>query len=398
MSTHPPLGFRLTVGIAGVLLAAFAALSTAQTPPTTNNVPAGSPAPIGATAESAPASTAPERRAAPQPDAAKLTVAPPIRGPVDIALVLPLDAPAYLRAAEAVRAGFLAAADGASRKIVYVVIGHDAEGVIPAFELARTSGAKVIVGPLVRDDVKVIAQVMLDLPFTIALNQLDEGTPSLPQIYMFSLAIENDARVLARRMRDDTAQNVTVVSDDSPLMKRFTSAFAAEWILAGGAAPAAMRFDPSAEALTSLKRELAKKPPDGALFGLDGASTAMAKPYLGTVRAYASGLLFERPAASTARDLDGLTVVEVPWLVTPDDPAFAGLPRRDFGSAALERFYALGFDAYRVAQAFDDGVPQRFEFDGATGHITLTEGRQFTREGRVAVFRGGKLSPRDGPR
>ena len=117
------------------------------------------------------------------------------------------------------------------------------------------------------------------------------------------------------------------------------------------------------------------------------------KPFIGGVRAYASGLVFERPSPAVARDLDGVRVVEIPWLLTPDTPQIALLPRRDFESAALARLYALGIDAYRVAAAFNNGPPSRFEIDGATGHITLVLGRQFAREGSLGVYRDGQLVP-----
>ena len=40
-----------------------------------------------------------------------------------------------------------------------------------------------------------------------------------------------------------------------------------------------------------LQRRAARRP---SLLAVDGASAALAKPYLGTVPAYASGLVFER--------------------------------------------------------------------------------------------------------
>ena len=57
----------------------------------------------------------------------------------------------------------------------YVVIPHGEDGVLEAFEAAQRAGAAVIVGPLVRDDVKIVAQMTIELPWTIALNQLDEA-------------------------------------------------------------------------------------------------------------------------------------------------------------------------------------------------------------------------------
>ncbi|MEJ7668794.1 MAG: penicillin-binding protein activator [Casimicrobiaceae bacterium] len=187
---------------------------------------------------------------------------------LDIALVLPLEAPAYALAADAVRSGFLAAADAAGARAQCVVIGHGEGGVTAAFETAR-SGAKVVVGPLVRDDLKVIADANLELPWTIALNHLEDGASLSPQIYTFALTVDSDARLLSRRMRDTGAENIVVITGETPFLQRFAGAFATEWLLAGGGAPNAFRFDASPPALASFKREIGKlsgkQRPDAAL-------------------------------------------------------------------------------------------------------------------------------------
>ena len=351
-------------------LAVAAAFSAAQTPGASDVAPASA-------------------------DVAPAQLVPPLSA-VDIAVVLPLNVPAYARAAEAVGAGFAAGAAG--ERTTYVIIPHAEDGVLGGFEAARRSGARVVVGPLVRDDLKVIAQANIDLPWTLALNQTEDASSSPVRLYTFSLAVESDARTLARRMRDDAVQSVAIVGSESPLMKRFTGAFATEWLLGGGNAPSSFRFDPAPEALTVLKRDLLKKAPDATLLAVDGRDAPLVKPFLGTVAAYASGLVYDQNSAATLRDLDGLAIVDIPWLVTPGAPEFARYPRRDSGSASLDRLYALGLDAFRIAQAMLDGPPDKFTLDGATGHVTLAEGRQFVREGRMAVYRAGQLVPLDGGR
>jgi len=312
-----------------------------------------------------------------------------------IALILPLDVPAYARAAEAVRAGFLAAADAAGMRAKCVILGHKEDGVLAAFEDARKRGVRVVVGPLLRDDLKTLAIADAEIPWTIALNQLDDPTTLPPAVYSFALTVESDARTVAHRMQADGVRAVDVIAGDPPVMKRMASAFAAEWVKTGGAPPAAYRFDPAPEALTQLRRNLARATPDALVLAIDGAEAPLVKSFTGPVTAYASGLVFERPDPATIRDLNDVRIVEVPWLATPDAPAFGVFARPDFGSAALQRLYALGIDAFRVAQAFGDDPPERFELDGATGHITLVEGRQFAREGLFAVYRDGTLVPLD---
>ena len=291
---------------------------------------------------------------------------------------VPLDAPAYARVAEAVRAGFVAAADGARPH--HVCRDPARRGWYSRHaEVARRSGATVIVGPLVRDDLRVVAQTYLELPWMLALNQSEEAVLGPPQLFTFSPTVESDARTIARRMHDDAAHNVAVVGAETPLMKRFASAFTTEWLLSAGNPPNAFRFDPTPEALTVLKRDLGKKAPDAALLAVDGADAPLVKPFLGTVAAYASALVFDRKSVATLRDLDGLAIVEIPWLVTPGAPEFAKFARRDFGSESLERLYALGIDAFRIAQALTDGPPVQFVLEGATGRVTLAEGRQRAR-------------------
>jgi outer membrane PBP1 activator LpoA protein len=341
---------------------------------------------------------------APPASAPSPTPAPRIAEQVDIALVLPIDWPAYARAADAVRSGFLAAAESSGSRLRVRVFAHGEDGVLPAFEEAQRAGARVIVGPLVRDDLKIVAAMAIELPYTIALNQFDEAAGPPPTLYTFALSIESDARLIAKRMRETApptpsgvAPNIVILSAETPLMRRFAAAFTTEWQDAGGSVPSVMRFDPSVDTMTAMRRELSRRPPAAVLLAMDGSSATLAKPYLGVVPAYASALTFERETIATARDLNGLIVTEIPWIVTPEAPQFAALPKQELPSAALTRLYALGLDAFRVAVAFKDGAPDRFSLEGATGQVAL-DGRNFRRESRFAVFRDGGLLPVEGAR
>jgi len=356
-----------------LLLMIAAALCGAQSPPTSD-----------ARAQAPPAAFGPPRPAAP---AARL----------DIALVLPLEAPAYARAADAVRAGFMAAAEAAGAANRCIVIGHGDDGVLPAFDAARDRGVRVIVGPLVRDDLKTLGIAGGDWPATIALNQLDDGSPLPPNTWSLALTVESDARTIARRAFDDGIKSIDVIEGDSPLTRRLANAFAADWTGLGGSAPSSYPMAGSRDALLDLRKSLTRAPPNAVLLAASGDQAALVKPFLPNLTAYASGLVFERPLAANARDLDDVRVVEIPWILTPDAPELAALPRREFSSAALTRLYALGLDAFRVAQAFVAGVPDRLSFDGAIGHLALDGQRQFEREGRMGVYRDGQLVPL-GPR
>ncbi|HVF63781.1 MAG TPA: penicillin-binding protein activator [Casimicrobiaceae bacterium] len=312
----------------------------------------------------------------------------------DIAIVLPLESPDYARAAEAVRDGFLAAAEASGNLRRVRVIGHGDDNVLGGFEGATATGARVVVGPLVRDDLRKVATSDRPLPLTLALNQLDDGVLLPREIYTLALAVESDARVLARRMRGDNVASAVVIGDDAPLMKRFANAFATEWLLTGSVAPQRLSFDASVDGLGALRRDLARTPADGALLALDGPSAALARSFVPRKPAYASSLVNAGLEGAALRDLEGVTFVDIPWVVTPDHPALARLPRRPRENLVLERLYALGLDAFEVARAFIDGVPARLQMMGATGRLTLVAG-QLVREGTLATFRQGFVVPHD---
>jgi outer membrane PBP1 activator LpoA protein len=366
-------------------------------PPPVVVVPEEVPADMGAPQDSVASPTAPEAMPPAVAEAVPENELPPPPTTDTIALVLPLQVPAYERAAAAVRDGFLDAADKAGASARCVVIPYGVDGVIPAFEAARAKGVAVAVGPLVRDDLKTLAISGARLPWTLALNQLDDGTRLPNAIFSFALTVESDGRMLAQLALASGLRSVDVIEGDSPLMKRFAGAFASTWTQRGGRAPSAFRFDASSESLTMLRRTLSQSAPDAVLLAVDGNRAALVKPFIGNIRALASGLVFERPLPAVARDLDGVQLIEIPWLLTPDAPQFGGLPRRDFDSASLARLYAFGLDAFRVAAAFRAGPPERFDMDGATGHVFLAPGRQFMREGKLAVYRDGELVPETSP-
>jgi outer membrane PBP1 activator LpoA protein len=380
---HPPTACARLLALLLVLV--LPALSVAQTPPASE-----SPRAAGAVASGEARARAP----ALHPLTPTVPMPPPMPAPrvaIPLALVLPLDSPLYGRAADAVRAGFAAAAAAAATR--FNLVAHRDGDVVTAFAKATDEGARVIVGPLLRDDLKAIIAADGNLPWTIALNQLDDGSTLPPHVYTLALAVESEAVQLARRAREDGAQKLVIVTTGTPLQQRFAAAFTGEWVLRGGAAPVTFRFDPAPDMLSLLREETAKVAPDAVLLAVNARDAALAKPYLGQAPAYTSSQVNDHQPQETLRDLDDVRFVEVPWLADPALPIFAGIERPDYADTMFDRLYALGIDAFRVAQAFADGAPTRLQFDGATGHVVLDSSQQFIRQGTLLQFRDGEIVP-----
>jgi outer membrane PBP1 activator LpoA protein len=88
------------------------------------------------------------------------------------------------------------------------------------------------------------------------------------------------------------------------------------------------------------------------------------------------------------REMRGVRFVDMPWLLQPDHPAVAVYPqpKKPLGFD-LQRFYALGIDAYRITQQLlVDGEPLRQPLDGVTGRLTRVGPHLLMREAVPAVY------------
>ena len=80
----------------------------------------------------------------------------------------------------------------------------------------------------------------------------------------------------------------------------------------------------------------------------------------------------------------------MPWLLQPDHPAVMIYPRQDYRDPDLDRFYALGIDAFRVTQEMLSGKPVT-TLDGVIGRLTLRRRPPVPRALTAAQFSDGKL-------
>jgi outer membrane PBP1 activator LpoA protein len=308
-----------------------------------------------------------------------------------IALVLPLESPTYGRAASAVKAGFVAAAARAGASARVQVISPATTVCCPLSPRRAQTGSARQIGPLTRDDLKIVLAMSPLRPRMLALNQSDEGAPLPGGVYALTLAVEQDAALLMRVARGDGVKAIAVVGSDAPFQRRFSQSFVAAWRREGGTAPREYRFDASPEQLGAVRRELAAQATDAIVLAVDASDAALAKSFL-RGRVYASSQITDGLPAQMLYDLENVRYVEVPWLAEPDNPAFGGVPRADYDDPVLERLYALGIDAFALAQMLAETTPpDRIELDGATGHLSLLPSRAFAREGRVMTIHDGHV-------
>jgi outer membrane PBP1 activator LpoA protein len=307
--------------------------------------------------------------------------------------VLPIESPAFARAAQAVKEGFLAAAEVAHEKPTVLSFTHGDNGVVAAYEQAAGSGASVVVGPLVRDDVKQLLATRSRFPLTLALNQPEDGETLPRNFYTYALAIESEARQLAQMMRQDGLQRAAIIADTGALQRRLQAAFTQEWERRGGSVTGIYPYYSEPSAIRGTRAEIDKSDADCLLLALDNEQARQVRGYLSRRPAYASSLVYDGAQSMGYVELNNVRLVEMPWLAQPDHAAVMAYPRANLGDVALERLYALGIDAFRIAHQLSLGdAPGSVTLDGVTGRIFAAGGQRYGREGVVLVIRDGQMT------
>lgn len=313
----------------------------------------------------------------------------PILNPdAHIALLLPLEDKNFSTAAQGVRDGFMAAAmlnpDGLPVR-VYSKFDENLD-VLKAYRQAVANGAQLVVGPLTRNGVSLLAaEKNIPVP-TLALNLVDADPAA--NLYFFGMASEAEARTVAELAAQQQVHKAVVIATASLLSQRMAFAFEEAWNKLGLRIVREIDFKDSSAALANLGNV-----PDTMVFiATDAQSARQIRPYLpNKFPVYATSQIFKgNDDTLTNYDLNGIRFVDMPWLLQPDHPsvmAYAHAPA--VWSADQERLYALGVDAYRLAQRLlAHEVSGDFVLNGVTGQIRLRE-QMFLRTAMPGIFSQG---------
>ena len=328
------------------------------------------------------------------PIAEPVSIVEPVK-PSRIALFLPLKSATFGRAADAIREGFLAASQvpGAEPTLPIEIYdsGVDSKNLLVIYNRILSENAKIVIGPMTRSEVTTIARSGMVTTPTLALNLPEGDGQSLPALfYSLNLSQEAEARQLANIAFARGLRRAAVVSGPAALSKRMHAAFAAEFLQLGGTTTLEYVYRAEAKSLTEFRTALKAQQVDVVFIATDATIARKIRPYIrATLPTYATSQVFRsKNDAALNLDLKGLHFVDMPWLITPDHAAVMVYPQpKKSLTAELQRFYALGIDAYRLAQRLiQSDIPPLESIDGVSGRISLTSGHWFARELLQATF------------
>lgn len=346
---------------------------------------------------------------------------------VRIALLLPLQSETLRAAAEAVRAGFQAAQEREPDGIAVSIVetGDAAHDVLAAYKSASMQN-DIVVGPLSRTDVTAVADSGAVERPTIALTPPDRpaAADAMPQqlprqMLVIGLSVEEEARQLADWAgRDHPGAKAILLFTKSVWQRRAARAFEMQWQQQGREAElielTANDGFLNGRALLQLKKQMESGKPAVLFLALDARQARQVRAVMGSEAGVYYGTSqinpyvltdrhIERSADEQIIDMDGTRLLDIPWQLQADHPAVMVYPRPvvdadQARSADMERLYALGIDAYRVAReiAFQH---TNFELDGVTGKLKVRFDNghaYFERTAQQAVYRDGSVVPAGG--
>lgn len=317
-----------------------------------------------------------------------------------IALLLPVDSSTFRRHAEALRDGFVAASqvpDPSSMMVRVYPVGEDPKQALASYRQAINTGARLVVGPLVRGQVNAVAAGEIGVP-TLLLNAPEGPASSRPNLFVISLQIEAEARQVAQLAYREGRRSVYTVSASGQVLQRVHQAFVDAFVKLGGRHAGEFRFAGSPADLDRLREAAPAQGADMVFLALDARQAQGVREAVTALPVYASSQTYSADPALAAA-LSGVRLLDMPWLLQHEHPAVMIYPRPNFGDADLDRLYALGIDAWRIGQAI---LARHTEItlDGVTGNLALGRDRHFTRElvtrraaGAASAVPAGPVSP-----
>ena len=360
--------------------------------------------------------------------------------PPRIAVLLPLAAyPSY---SDAVRDGLFAAyyqvGGSTPPAITLYDSGITAASAQAAYQKAVGDGANMVIGPLTKDPVAALAaQSSLPVP-VLALNYLDNDRGGPSGFYQFGLLPEGEAAQVAERaVAEGRTHGVALVANND-VGSRMFNAFAARFSQLGGVLLGMQAYPPNT-------RPDDVDPILSQLFGLD-ASEEREQKLASTIglhmefdprrrqdiqfvflaanssedaRTVQPQIAYNRgedlPVYSTSRvyvlddsvdntTLNGISFDDMPW--TLEESGSVADMRRALARywpnnfAGNSRFYALGFDAYRLVPLLYNTHTISTPVQGVTGFLSMDPNGRVHRRLDWADFDDGSvelLAPVDLP-
>ncbi len=345
-----------------------------------------------------------------------------------VAILLPMSGE-LAPAGKAVLHGFLAAyykdraAGGAATELVVIDLNQYASA-SSAYEEAVRQEVRIVVGPLSKEALADLA-TRLERPVPIlALNRIDQVLPaSGSALVQLSLSPEDEAVGLAELAFGAGARRALVITPAGDWGSKMEAALRERWTTLGGTVASSASYSTYEDHSSSIKSALAlnaseqrasdlrtlldtdieftprrRQDPDVVfLLSRSGAEARSIKPllgfhYAGNLPVYALPSIYGGLPDERNQDLNGIHLVETPWLLDASTDLRATLAAGGADNSDYTQLNALGADAFLLQSNFirlQSGADALFRAN--TGLLRMDPNLRIQRELSAATFDGGVL-------
>lgn len=347
--------------------------------------------------------------------------------PKRIALILPLKG-RLAEAGEAVSDGFFAAyyQQISNSNLPNVRKYDSSQDAAAAYQQAVNDGADLIIGPLDKEGINRISQLpLLKVPLLSLTYPDQQPAHELANFYQFGLAVEDEARQVARHGIQNGHTRALIVSTAAEVSERSAQAFISEWQKLGGTVIGKsifasqdkfsenfrnlMLLEESQGRATLLQQQLGTKfeftprrraDLDMIFMAVTPDQGRQIKPtlvfqYVNSIPVYATSSIYSGDAdAIKNEDLNGVLFNTLPWIFDNNNPEKQAIAQTTRSAAVYGRLHALGADAFHLYSRLPQlkQAPQ-MRIYGATGSLQLLPDGRIEREQMWARFNEGLAEP-----
>lgn len=289
----------------------------------------------------------------------------------------------------------------------------------------QQEGADLIVGPLLKPEVIKTIELKSGLP-VLALNEVD-NIPLATTVCFFSLSPKDETRNAAQHLRQQQKSNPLIIVPDNKFGQRMAQTFADEWQRSGGGTVLQQTFGSLDSLKSSINRGVGIRmtgtpvlPTDNAPLPLDTDSMPTTNGAIDSVYIIATSdeLTLIKPmidmAISTKKrppiyvssrsnqggmgpdfrmEMDGIQFSDIPLMTGANLPLMQKASSKFANDYSLMRLYAMGIDAWSLANNYNELTKGTLQFNGVSGSLRVEDNCTIYRQLPWMQFKQGKIEP-----
>ncbi|WP_099074122.1 penicillin-binding protein activator [Proteus alimentorum] len=310
-----------------------------------------------------------------------------------------------------------------SRQVI--VYDTNSQSIDVLLKKVQQDGANLIVGPLLKPEVMKTIELQSGLP-VLALNELD-SVPSATTVCFFSLSPEDETRNAAQHLRQQQKSNPLIIVPDNKFGQRMAQTFADEWQRTGGGTVLQQTFSSVESLKASINRGVGIRmtgtpvlPTANAPLPLETQSIPSAGGAIDSVYIIATSdeLTLIKPmidmAISTQKrppiyvssrsnqggtgpdfrmEMEGIQFSDIPLMTGANLPLMQKASSKFANDYSLMRLYAMGIDAWSLANNYNDLTKGTLRFNGISGSLRVENNCTVYRQLPWMQFKQGKIEP-----